>query len=117
MQRGVHGGDQLRHHLGEVFRRQRLRAVAQRAFRARVNIDDQPVGAGGERGTRHRGDLVAPAGAMARVGDDRQVGHLMHHGDRGQVEQVARRRVKTAEAALAQDHLVVSAFHDVLGSH
>ena len=38
-----------------------------------VHLDDDAVGAGGDRGARHRRHLVAEPGAVARVGDDRQV--------------------------------------------
>ena len=55
------GGDlaELRHERGEVLGRQRLRAVGERLVRARVDLDDQAVGAGGDGGQRQRADVAA----------------------------------------------------------
>ena len=73
-----------------------------------VDLDDQPVGARGRGGQGHRLHQVAVAGAVARVGDDRQVAHALDERDRAQVERVARRRLEGADAALAQDHVGVA---------
>ena len=52
---------------------QRLRAVAQRLLRVRVDVDDDPVGADRDRRPGQRHDQVAPAAGVRRVDDDRQV--------------------------------------------
>ena len=54
---------------------------------------------------------------MAWVDDDRQVGELFNHRHRGQVEGVAGLGLKGADAALAEDDILVAACHDVLGTH
>ena len=61
--------------------------------------------------------LVAPAGAVRRVDQDRQVRDLLDRRHHGQVERVAREVRERAHAALAQDHLVVALGEDVLGRH
>ena len=53
---------------------------------------------------------------MRRVGDHRQVRELLDHRNRGDVHGVAHVSVEGAYAALAQNHVVVSAGHDVLGA-
>src|SRR5688572_23384672 len=57
---------QLRHQAIELRRVQRLRAVALGAIRVAMHLDEQAVGAGGDGGARHRRDLIAAAGAVAR---------------------------------------------------
>ena len=47
--------------------------------------------------------------------DHRQVRELLHHRDRGDVHGVAGVGFERADAALAQDHVVVAAGQDVLG--
>ena len=54
---------------------------------------------------------------MARIDDDRQVRQLMEHRHGGKIERVSRIIVKRADAALAEDDLLVAARHDVLGAH
>ena len=81
----------------------------------RVHFDHDPVGARGYRGAGHGDHLVAQPGTMRRVGDDRQVRELVHHRDGREVEEVAGRRVEAADAALAQNHVVVPLGQEVLG--
>src|SRR5207302_10166549 len=52
--------------VGEVVREQRLRAVADRPLRLRVDLDDDPVRAGRRGGVRQRGDERALARRVAR---------------------------------------------------
>src|SRR6266851_2597912 len=54
----------LVHQLAELLRKKRLSAVAQRAIRIVVDLDQQGVGAGCDRGARHRSDLIAASGAV-----------------------------------------------------
>src|SRR5262245_61560231 len=106
---------QLGHQPIELRWEHRLRAVAEGVIRIAVHLDDQAVGAGGHRGAGHRRHHVAPSGAVARVGDDRQVAELADDRDRRDVEGVARRRLEGADAALAEDDVVVAAAQHVLG--
>ena len=57
------------------------------------------------------------SGAMARVGDDRQVAHALDQRNGAQVERVARGGLEGADAALAQDDVRIALVHDVLGRH
>ena len=82
-----------------------------------MHFDENAVGAGGDRGASHRRHLVAQAGAVTRVGDHRQMRQSLHQRDGRQVEQVARHRVEAANAALAEDHLIVALGEDVFGAH
>src|SRR5918996_3274783 len=52
--------------LGEALGGDRLRTVADRLLRLVVDLDDDPVGAGGRGGERHRLHPVAPPGGVAR---------------------------------------------------
>src|SRR6266850_1189196 len=106
---------QLRHQPFELRREHRLRAIAQRAIRVVVDLDDEAIASRRDRRARQLRHHVPPTGAVARVGDDRQVTQLLHDRNRGDVERVARRGLERADAALAQDHVVVAAREDVLG--
>src|SRR5260370_11902486 len=68
----------LPHQLAELFRIERLRAVAQRVVRIVVDLDQQPVCSGRHGGSRHRSDLIAASGAMRRIANDRQMRELLH---------------------------------------
>ena len=52
---------------------------------------------------------------VRRVGDDRQVGEFVDDRDGGDVERVARVGLEGADAALAEDDVVVAAGQDVFG--
>ena len=54
---------------------------------------------------------------MARINNHRQMAQLLHRADGGQVECVARVRLERADTALAQNHLLIAARHDVLRAH
>ncbi len=82
-----------------------------------MDLDDHPVGAGRDRGARHRNHLVAQPGAVARIRDHRQVRQPLHERNRREIEEIARHRVEAADAALAQNHLAVSLGEDVLRAH
>src|SRR5688500_10114898 len=58
---------ELRHQPVELRREHRLRAVAECVVGIVVDLDDQAIGAGGNRGARQLRDHVAAAGAMARI--------------------------------------------------
>ncbi len=82
-----------------------------------MDLDEQAIRAGRDRGAAHRQYLVAQPGAVARIRHHRQVGQLLHQRDRREVEQVARRRVEAADAALAENDLAVPLGEDVLRAH
>src|SRR5579859_3298502 len=73
-----------------------------------MNLDEQGVGSGGDRGERHGGDEVAMPGTLAGVGDDRQVRELLHQRNRADVHRIARHFLKGANAPLAQDNIGVA---------
>ena len=54
---------------------------------------------------------------MAGVHNNGQVGHLVQHHHTGKVEGVAHAGLKGADAALAEDDILVALSHDVLGAH
>src|SRR5918994_1155525 len=90
----------------EVVRVERLRAVADGLLRGRVDLHNDPVGAG--RGGRERQRLHQRAlpGRVARVDHDRQVRELAQNRDRHQVEREAVARLVGSDAALAEHHLL-----------
>ena len=57
---------------------------------------------------RQRLDQPALAGGVRRVDDDRQVGQVVEHRDRGQVERVAGEGLERPDAPLAQDDVRVA---------
>jgi hypothetical protein len=82
-----------------------------------VDLDEDAVGARGNRGAGHGQHAVALAGAVAGINQNRQVAHPLDGGNDAQVEGVAGVVGKGAHAALAEDHLVVALAHHVLGGH
>src|SRR5581483_1836014 len=103
--------------LAELGGRDLLRGVAERLLRPRMDLDDDPVGAGRDRGARERQDELTAARRMGRVDDHGQVRLLLEHGDRADVEREPCRRLERLDAALAEDHLGVPLLDDVLGRH
>src|SRR5262245_14624472 len=74
-------GADLIHQLMELIREERLWTVGKRVVRIVMDFDHQPIGAGRDRRARHRRDLVANAGAVARIHDDREMRELLHDRD------------------------------------
>src|SRR5215207_679517 len=101
----------------EVVRVERLRAVADSLLGARVDLDDDAVGAGRGRRQRQRLYQRALARRVARVDHDRQVRQLAQHRHGHQVEREAVARLVGADAALAEHHLLVALLEDVLRRH
>src|SRR5574341_1563686 len=101
------------HHGRELRRRQRLFPVTKRLFGVGVDLDQQPVGTRGDRGSGHRRHEVPPPRGMAGVHHHRQMRQFLNQRHRGQVERVAHLRLEGPDAPLAQDHLVIAARHDV----
>ena len=82
-----------------------------------MHLDDQPVGAGGDRGECQRRHERRVAAGMARIDDHREMRLALEHRNRRDVERVARRRLVGANPALAQHDVVIPVRHDVLGRH
>lgn len=80
-----------------------------------MDLDDQAIGAGGQRGLGERRGQARDAAGVAGVGDHGQVRAFLWDRDRGDVERVARGRLEGADALLAQDHVGVASAQDVLG--
>ena len=82
-----------------------------------MDLHFQTVGTGGHRSDHHRLHEVGLAGGVAGVHDDGQMGLFVDDGHGGKVQRVAGVFFKRADAALAEDDLLVAAGHDVLGAH
>ena len=82
-----------------------------------MHLDHQAVGAAGRGSQGHGLHISGCACRVAGVHHHRQVAQLMQHRHRRQVQRVPGIRLKGSHPALAQDHLLVSAGHDVLGAH
>ncbi len=80
-----------------------------------MDLDEQPVRPRGHCGSCHGDDHVAMAGAVARIGDDRQMGESLHHRNRAQIEDVSGRRIEPADPALTQDDLRIAFGQNVFG--
>ncbi|MCW2710498.1 MAG: hypothetical protein JWP24_692, partial [Marmoricola sp.] len=65
----------------EVGTEERLGTVAQGVLRVAVDVDDDAVGADGDRRTREGYDEVASPARVGGVDDDRQVADRLHDGD------------------------------------
>src|SRR5215217_7256184 len=102
---------------GEVVRVERLRTVADGLLGARVDLDDDAVGARSGRSERQRLHQRALAGRVARVDHDWQMRELAQHRHRHQVEREAVARLVRADAAFAEHHLLVALLEDVLSRH
>ena len=82
-----------------------------------MDFDHQAVGTGGDSGLGQLRHHPCVAAGVAGVYDDGQVGHLMKHDHAGEVEGVAHTGLKGADAALAENDVLVALGHDVLGAH
>ena len=80
-----------------------------------MDIDDQRVGPGRDRGQRQRFHQVWVSTGMAGIHHDRQVGALLPQRDRGEVQREARRRFKCANSPLAQHNLVIALEQQIFG--
>ena len=82
-----------------------------------VYFDHQAVRARGNSSLGQRLDHPVDTACMARVNNDRQVAHALEHRHSGDVQRVAGVLLIGADTALAQDNVLISACHDVLGGH
>ena len=82
-----------------------------------MHLDDETVAAAGGRGQCHGAHKARDAGGVTRVDDDGQVRQLLEHRHSRKVERVSRVVIVGADAALAEDNLLVAAGHDILCAH
>ena len=82
-----------------------------------VYFHHQAVSAGSHRGPTHRYHLITAATGMARIGDNWKMTFFLNHRDGTQVQSVAGMVGKSADATLAENHIVIPFGHDVFGSH
>src|SRR5262249_46185185 len=106
---------QLTHELGELLRIQGLCSVGKRFVRAIVNLNQKTVCSGGDGRAPHRSNLVAASGAVRGIGHNGQVGQFFDDWDGGDIERVASVRLKSADTALANDHIVITAGQQIFG--
>ena len=82
-----------------------------------MNLDHQAVCTGCNSSLCQRLYHPVNAACMGRVNDDRQMAHALEHRNSGNIECVAGVLLVGADAALAEDNVLVAARHDVLGAH
>ena len=82
-----------------------------------MHLDHQTIGTGSDRSFRQLRHHPCVAAGVAGIHHHRQVGHLVQHDHTGKVQRVAHTGLKGADAALAQDDVLVALCHDVLGTH
>ena len=82
-----------------------------------VDLDHQAVGTGGHGSLCQLGHHPCMAAGVAGVHYDGQVGHLVEHDHTGQIKGVAHAGLEGADAALAEDDVLVALGHDVFGAH
>src|SRR5581483_889872 len=80
---------QVAHHGPETIEGEGLSAVADRLFGARVDLDDEAVGADRDTGAGKGRDQGPLAGRMAGIEDHREVRELIQHRDGSDVAGVA----------------------------
>src|SRR4029079_7110414 len=80
-----------------------------------MDFNYQSVGPDCDGGLRRRPNQAAPSGCVRGVYDYRQMAELVQERDCREVKRVARRRLERANAAFAEDYLIVAVRCDVLG--
>ena len=82
-----------------------------------MNLDHQTVRTGCNSSLCQRLDHPVNAACMGRVNDNRQMAHALEHRNGGNIQRVAGVLLVGADAALAEDNVLVAARHDVLSAH
>ncbi len=85
----------------ELVREQRLESIGESAIGIGMHLDDQTRRARGHGSQRHGMHLVALAGAMARIYDNRQVAEFLHGRHHAEIQRITRVVGEGAHAALA----------------
>ena len=75
----------LLHQQIELIREQRLRTIRQGLIRAIMHFHHESVGSDGNCRAREWSNLVALAGAMAGINQDRQMAQSLHRGNQAQI--------------------------------
>jgi hypothetical protein len=94
-----------------------LLAVANGSLGIVVDLDQEPVRSCRDGGARQWNHLVAHAGGVAWIHDDRKVAQGLGDRDGIQIERVPRVGLVGADSALAHDDPVVPAGNHVLRAH
>ena len=103
--------------LNKIIGKNGLHAVGKGVVGVVMDFDEDAIGSHGNSGAGEWKDLVALAGRVARVHDDREVAARFYRGHYGKVEGVARVVVEGADAAFAEDDIVIALGHDVFRGH
>ena len=82
-----------------------------------MHLDHQPVGTVGDRSFSQLRHHPCVSAGVAGVHHHRQMGHLVQHDHTGKIQRVAHTGLEGADAALAQDDVLVTLGHNVLGAH
>src|SRR6202008_3038108 len=82
-----------------------------------MNLDEEAIGARGDSSARERKNFIAASCAMARGPHNWEMASAPHGRDHAQIERVARVVRERANAALAEDHVVIAFGHDVFSGH
>ena len=97
-----------RHHLVELGKPQRLLAIAPRLVRMRMYFNSSPSAPAATPIRASAGTRFAMRPRVARIRNHRQMRDLLQQRNRGHIERIARRRLKRADAALAQNHIGIA---------
>ena len=112
----THGVDAADHAILDL-ERQRLRPIGRRMIGIGMHLNEQPIRTCRQRRERHRGNVIAFAGAVARIDHDRQMRQLLRRRDHRQIERVAAMVGEGPRAAFAEHDLIIPAGEDVFRGH
>src|SRR5581483_8856623 len=105
----------LLHGLAEIVEGQRLRTVGQGMIGTGVHLDDQAIGTTRHGRLGHRLDQMPFAGAVAGIGDDREMRQSLHDRNGAEIHRIAGVVLERPNPPLAQHHPVIAALEDVFG--
>src|SRR5579863_3019217 len=108
------GLGQSLHDLGKPGEVERLRPIGKSALRARVNFDDEAIGAHGDCGAGDSRNQALLAGSMRWVGDHGQVREIASQGDGSKIEGVPHFGLEGFDSPLTEHDLLVAAGKQIL---
>ncbi len=79
-----------------------------------VDLDNDPVGPGSDACASHRNDLIPDTDTVRGISEDRKMAFLLHDRNCSDVKGISRRSFECADAAFAENDLVVPTRKDVL---
>ncbi len=94
-----------------------LLSVGECLFRVGVSFDHDAVCAGDDGGSGDGRDGPIDSDAVGGVGDDGEMGVVFDDGDSGDVEGISGHGFEGADAAFAEDDVVVTEGEEVFGGH